>query len=172
MTRKFVAALLAGLLVSTNAWAGCVRPEDELAVKTADMQQQLMVAALSCGDVALYNSFVSFHQFELQQSDATLLEFFNRENGASGEADYHAFKTRAANIASLASNRDREAYCANAESLFEAAHDPNLAHFVAMLWNGSGDIVRETCGGTLATARPRDLFSPPSQQDIASADPN
>jgi hypothetical protein len=107
-----------------------------------------MVAALSCGDVAAYNRFVIAHQAELQQSDAALLAFFVRENAEAGEADYHAFKTKAANVSSLESARDRGAYCAEAGRLFGVAYDAygaTLAWFVSSQWRGTGEVLQASC---------------------------
>jgi hypothetical protein len=150
MKKKYLAATVAFALVAGNAYAAgdCAGPQDELAMKTSSMQQALMVAALSCGDVALYNRFVVSHQAELQQADAALMSFFVRENAEGGQEDYHAFKTKAANISSLESARNRGGYCANAERLFAAALDPagaNLAWFVSSQWGNTGEVIQATC---------------------------
>src|SRR5438105_6511695 len=98
MTKKYLAMTIAGSLLASSSWAAapCVRAQDELAMRTAALQQQLMVAAFSCGDITRYNQFVLSHRGDLQKSDAALLAFFVRENGESGTADYHSFKTKAA----------------------------------------------------------------------------
>jgi hypothetical protein len=150
MKKKYLAANLALILVAGNAYgaSSCAGPQDELAMKTSSMQQALMVAALSCGDVALYNRFVLSHQVELQQADASLMAFFVRENAEGGQEDYHAFKTKAANVSSLESARNRAGYCANAERLFAAALDPagaNLAWFVSSQWSATGEVIQATC---------------------------
>jgi hypothetical protein len=150
MKKKYVAAAVALSLVAGHAQAAsrCIGPDDELAMKTSSMQQALMVAALSCGDAALYNRFVLSYRPELQQADATLLTFFMRENGARGEADYHSFKTKAANISALESARDSTGYCANAQRLFTAAFNSgydSLGAFVASQWQGTAEIIRARC---------------------------
>lgn len=137
-------------LVASNAWAAhpCVRAEDELAMKTSTMQQSLMVAALSCGDVALYNRFVLSYRTELQRADAALLEFFKRENGRAGETDYHAFKTKAANVSALESARDQTNYCANARRLFAATVEregANLAWLVTREWPMTAEVIHASC---------------------------
>jgi hypothetical protein len=42
-----------------TGWAAdvCARAPDLVALQVAALQQQLMVAALTCNDVSLYNSF-------------------------------------------------------------------------------------------------------------------
>jgi len=150
MKKKFLAATVAFTLVAGNAYGAsdCAGPQDELAMKTSSMQQALMVAALSCNDVALYNRFVLSHQSELQRADAALMAFFVRENAEGGQEDYHAFKTKAANVSSLESARNRSGYCANAERLFAAALDPagaNLAWFVSSQWGNTEEVIQAAC---------------------------
>jgi len=157
MKSKFLATTLVFFLATGNARAAvdCVGPQDELALKTSSMQQALMVAALSCNDIALYNRFVLSHQAELQRADAALLAFFERENAEGGQDGYHAFKTKAANVSSLESARDRSGYCANAERLFAAALDPygaNLAWFVSSHWHATNEYLRATCTADNAPA--------------------
>lgn len=156
MKKKILAGVLAGTLFSTQAYAAhaCAGAGDELAMKTSAMQQALMVAALSCNAIPRYNDFVVSHRSDLQRADHALLLFFERENGARGESDYHAFKTKAANVSSLESARNNGPYCANAERLFEAAesgYGADLATFVARQWSGTGEFIRASC--TFASAR-------------------
>jgi hypothetical protein len=100
--------------------ASCANSEDMLAVRTAAVQQRLMVAALSCHAIERYNNFVITYQKDLQASDRALQNFFRRLNGQTGVADYHSFKTRLANTSSLQSIRDTS-YCADAQATFDAA---------------------------------------------------
>jgi len=156
MNRKFLAATVAFTLVAGNAQGAnkCVREQDELAMRTASVQQALMVAALSCGETASYNRFVVSHQTELQRSDASLLAFFLRENRRAGEAAYHAFKTKAPNESALEAARDNGNYCANSERLFTAAFDPSgsdLETFVSNQWPATAEIVQARC--TVDTSR-------------------
>lgn len=152
MMRKVTAMVIAGVLVGSEALAssGCVRPADDLAMKTSAMQQELMVAALTCRDTSLYNSFVLGHRDELQRADAALLAFFNRENGESGPSSYHEFKTRAANVSSLKSARDQSGYCENAEHIFAAAYGVSLAAFVTSQWTSASEFISASCSGPVA----------------------
>jgi hypothetical protein len=186
MKKKILASAVAFALAGSNAYgaSSCVGPQDELAMKTSSMQQALMVAALSCGDVASYNRFVLSHQTELQQADATLMAFFVRENAEGGEADYHTFKTKAANVSSLASARNNGAYCANAGRLFAAALEPygaNLAWFVSSQWQTTGEVIDASCTADEAPARFSDAPSrsygqavPPApvEPSLANGNPN
>jgi hypothetical protein len=92
-----------------------------LAVRTANVQQSLMVAAFTCNATALYNKFVTTYQQDLQASDLALQMFFRRLNGQAGIANYHSFKTHLANASSIQSSHDPRTYCANAQATFDAA---------------------------------------------------
>jgi hypothetical protein len=101
--------------------AGCASPVEAAALKTAVMQQELMVAALQCHETAAYNRFVIAYRPELQESDAALKAFFVRRGGEHGEAGYDTFKTKAANLSALEQARDSGAFCADAHALYQAA---------------------------------------------------
>jgi len=100
----------------------CVGSDDVYALRAAAVQQRLMVAAFSCHAVDAYNKFVLAYRKDLQASDLALQQFFRRLNGQTGTADYHSFKTRLANAASMQSIKD-EGYCVNAEATFADALD-------------------------------------------------
>ncbi len=99
------------------------------------VQQELMVAALTCNEVAHFNAFQTSFGPELRESDANLARMFRRLYGARhGEAEYHAFKTRLANHSSMRSIRDNVGYCHDASVAFDAAltaSKPSLRDFVA-----------------------------------------
>lgn len=122
---KTGAAALMLCAMGGNVWAagaaGCARPEDMTALKAAAIQQKLMVAALSCHAVELYNKFVVSYRKDLQASDQALQNFFRRMNGRTGTADYHAYKTRLANASSMQSIGDMPGYCASAQAAFDVA---------------------------------------------------
>ncbi len=128
-----VALLAANLIVASAEAEDCVRPADLSALRTAAIQQELMVSAFSCRDIARYNHFVLAHQSELIDSDARLKAFFVRRNATGGEKMYHTFKTDLANTASLRSIRETEAFCGEAGAAFDLAEQPmSLTAFVAV----------------------------------------
>ena len=138
--RKIVKTGVAALMLTSMAGnvmaaatAGCARPEDVSAVKTAAIQQRLMVAALSCDAAQLYNRFVSAYQKDLQASDRALQNFFRRLNGKTGTEDYHAFKTRLANASSMQSIGDITGYCASAKQVFDTALDSARSTLTALV---------------------------------------
>ena len=130
IARMIAAALLAANCTPANA--GCVGRDDLLALRTAAIQQELMVAALTCRDVARYNRFVVSHQPELVYSDNRLKSFFVQRSARRSEARYHSFKTELANTASLRSARRAESFCARAEAAFDLAEQSSsLVDFVS-----------------------------------------
>ena len=113
----------------------CAKAEEVFPVDTALIQQELMVAALTCHEVERFNSFQRGYGPELRETDARLARMFSRLYGKRrGEAAYHAFKTKAANDAEMRSIHDNPAYCAEAGALLSAAlvpMKPSLVTFVS-----------------------------------------
>ena len=130
---KSATATIALLALANPALAaGCATPDESAALKTAVMQQELMVAAFQCHEADAYNRFVITYRGELQASDAALKAFFVRRGGEHGEAGYDSFKTKAANLSALEQARHGTAFCADAHGLFAAAfaNRGNLMSFV------------------------------------------
>lgn len=130
------AALISLGLIAQAAQAAaplCTTQDELSALRTAALQQQLMVAGLTCRAGEAYNRFVLAYRPELQKSDAELKDYFIRRGGEHGEADYDSFKTKLANLAELSDTADARAYCANARVSFEMAMHggQTLAHYVA-----------------------------------------
>jgi hypothetical protein len=122
--------VLALLLTTTYAAAATTCAQDAAALKTADMQQFLMVAALTCHKVDAYNGFVLSHRGELQQSDKALLSYFMGRSARTGDDDYNAFKTSLANAASLRSLHD-PLFCASADTAFAASAGRTVTQLIA-----------------------------------------
>jgi len=138
MRRIAGATALAATLLAGSALAAppkCAKPDEVSAIQAAAIQQELMVAALTCGEVGNFNAFQTGFGPELRTSDSTLEHMFKRLfGGGKGEAEYHAFKTRMANDSSIRSIHDNQAYCHAASMVFAAAlapQKPALADFVA-----------------------------------------
>src|SRR5512146_384430 len=113
MKRAF--AFLTTVLLGTSPGIGFAAPEcasvvDQAALKTAALQQELMVAALRCHDVNEYNQFVLSHQNELISSDNALKAYFQRGDKLRGMATYNKYKTELANAASLQSSQDLDSF--------------------------------------------------------------
>jgi len=131
-----VCAVAAGTAMARPA-AKCARADEVSAIQAAAIQQQLMVAALTCNDVDSFNAFQTGYSADLRNSDARLLKMFHRLYGfRQGEEEYHSFKTRLANDSSIRSIHDNAAYCQQAGQVFAAALGPQrttLANFVSSI---------------------------------------
>src|SRR5271163_3220833 len=90
----------------------CATSDEVTAIQASAIQQQLMVAALTCNQIDHFNAFQTSYSKELRRSDASLSHMFHRlYGGPQGESEYHAFKTRLANNSSIRSIHDNQAYC-------------------------------------------------------------
>lgn len=170
-------ATLALFAMAGQSWAAgvCSRPEEAMALKTAAMQQEFMVAALYCGDVGMYNRFVISYQKELQDSDTALQVYFLRANAQSGPDDYNAYKTKLANDFSLTGTEQKAQFCEDARAAFDTALNPDkakLADVVAAVPDARGEDHND-CTDTAANA-PRDEPAAPDDHvmRIAAAKPN
>ncbi len=149
--RKSIAVLAAALaLMGTGAWAApvCERPADAAALRTAALQQEMMVAGLLCKAAGAYNDFVLSHRAALLESDRALMAFFVTANPRRGSDDYNLYKTELANNASLRALRDM-LFCARVAANFEAAAGRPLEQVLTSLPSpvGTGNI---TCRETAA----------------------
>ena len=171
--RSWGKASVAGLtlsLIGGTGWAAeiCARPADLVALQVAALQQQLMVAALTCNDISLYNSFVITYQDDLVQSDTALQAFFDQFGNADGGPTYHAFKTKMANVYSAKSAVDKNRFCTSARASFAPAlkaEKLNLASFamsqpstVNEPYTNCGEVVE---GGTTVARTPVPLPAVP-----------
>lgn len=115
----------------------CAAPAEVSAMQTSAIQQQLMDAALACGETARinYNAFQTRFGPELRTSDALMLKMFTRVMGkAKGDKAYNLFKTELAAKAEYRRTQQHEDFCQEANLVAAAALGPNriaLADFVA-----------------------------------------
>ena len=165
--RTTAAAAAALSMLATQAWAaGCTGERDALALKTAAVQQELMVAAFTCGDTEGYNRFVTSYQRELQDSDATLLAYFQRTGST---ADYHSYKTSLANDFSLISARNTQ-FCGAANAAFNTALDPSHPALEQIVEEQPVTVSEDggSCGVGVASSEPAQLL--PHESDMAAPD--
>ena len=115
----------------------CADPAEVSAMQTTAIQQLLMDAALTCGDVARdnYNAFQTRFSRDLQTSDKLMLKMFGRVMGAAkGDKAYNLFKTELAAKAELRRTHNHDDFCQEANLVAAAALGPTkieLADFVA-----------------------------------------
>ena len=122
---------------SARRSSSCADPSEVSALQTAAIQQELMDAALGCGEVAMhkFNAFQTAFGPELRRSDKTLLTLFKRVYGpVRGDAAYNLFKTNMASKAEIRRVHQLNDFCSSADLVFAAALSPNkpsLTEFVA-----------------------------------------
>lgn len=133
MNKSAAVSLCLAILAHPLSAFACNSPRDVAALKTAALQQRLMVAALTCKSTAAYNRFVLAHRAELQRSDADLKDYFVAKGGESGEAAYDTYKTKVANLAAHGPAIDARAFCASTADEFDAlsASPEGLMHALA-----------------------------------------
>src|SRR5476649_1073643 len=115
----------------------CAQPAEVAAIQTTAVDQQLVDAALACGDEtrAGFNSYRMAFGPELRLTDKALLTMFKRIDGnAKGDAAYNLFKTNMASKAELQRIHDATGFCHSANLVLSAANAPQkpaLKEFVA-----------------------------------------
>jgi hypothetical protein len=105
-------------------------PVASAALKTAAIQQELMVAGFTCNAGPQYNHFVTLHRRELQKSDADLMAYFKKRDHGK-EAGYDSYKTKAANLSANRSASDGALYCQAIDRDFDIADHSTLDDFIA-----------------------------------------
>jgi hypothetical protein len=117
--------------------SSCADPSEVSALQTAAVQQELMDAALGCGEQAMhnFNAFQTAYGPELRSSDKTLLTLFKRVYGpVRGDAAYNLFKTNMASKAEIRRVHQINDFCRSADLVFAAAlssNKPSLTEFVS-----------------------------------------
>ncbi len=115
----------------------CAQPDEVAAIQTTVVDQQLVDAALTCGDATRsgFNSYRTAFGGELRGTDALLLKMFKRiYGGAKGDAAYNLFKTDMASKAELRRVKDAQGFCRAADLVLAAANGaakPSLKDFVS-----------------------------------------
>jgi hypothetical protein len=116
---RAIVAALTMLTVPAVAAGTCETPDDATALHAAALQQEMMVAAFQCADVASYNNFVLAHRPALLAADRALMAYFQRTASAPSDA-YNLYKTELANASSLRFSTDR-GFCARMRADFRTA---------------------------------------------------
>ncbi|HEY0282374.1 MAG TPA: hypothetical protein VGC27_07115 [Rhizomicrobium sp.] len=115
----------------------CANPAEVTAMQATAVQQELMDAALTCGESAMtnFNAFQTSFGPELRRSDKTLLRMFQRVLGyKKGDAAYNLYKTELASKAELRRLKGHQDFCTAANLVISAAlvpERPSLNDFVS-----------------------------------------
>ncbi|MEI9996296.1 MAG: DUF992 domain-containing protein [Rhizomicrobium sp.] len=133
-----IAVLLAGQAeAARRPVLKCAQPAEVAAIQTTVIDQQLVDAALTCGDATRngFNAYRTAFAAELRGSDRALLTMFKRVyGGTKGDAAYNLFKTDMASKAELRRVKDARAFCQSADLVLAAANGtekPSLKDFVS-----------------------------------------
>lgn len=103
-----------------SAQAACSKSQDAKTMAVRELQSHLMVAGLSCGQSSEYNQFVNRFSGDLKQNGSSLTSYFSRQYGGGGKNQLNSYITRLANDASRASMGDRQGFCQEANTVFQA----------------------------------------------------
>ncbi len=106
------------LVAAAHGAMACAEPEDLPPLQTRAFQTELMVSALSCGESARYNRFVTDFRPQLVSDGKALQAYFKREHGSQAAAQTDKFITQLANLASQRSSRDKNGFCAATKKLY------------------------------------------------------
>ena len=146
MGNAWKAGVCLGVLVAVGAGEAeaarrpvlkCAQPAEVAAIQTTVVDQQLVDAALTCGDATRngFNAYRTTFGAELRSTDKLLLNMFKRVLGGSrGDAAYNLFKTDMASKAELRRVKDVANFCQSADLVLAAANapaKPALKDFVA-----------------------------------------
>lgn len=133
----------------------CAVPAEVAAIQTTVVDQQLVDAALTCGDAtrAGFNAYRTSFGAELRVTDKALLDMFKRIYGNSkGDAAYNLFKTDMASKAELRRIRDAAGFCHAADQVLAAANGPQkplLKDFVAGVPIADAEAPVDSCAVTV-----------------------
>lgn len=138
IARKLLLSGCALALVAMSAEAAgrkapapkCAKPSEYAAMQVIAIQQELMDAALTCGEDARngYNQFQIGYRPLLKKYDNTMLTMFRRlQGGKKGDAAYNLFKTDLATKAEFRRIQHSPNFCAAAAVKVQAALAPDAA---------------------------------------------
>ena len=131
------AALSASLLAAPLASAAteCGGPGDRHAFDVAGLKSELMVMALSCGEQAKYNAFVSRYKTDLAAQEVALNRYFTHAYGRSAQKAHDDYITQLANAQSDNGLKLGVVFCQQNAGMFEevqalhgGAELPDYAH--------------------------------------------
>lgn len=108
---------LALIVPNLAAAAVCAVPADENALQVRMLQNELMVAALTCNQRAAYNGFIMRFKPQLGAEGKHLQTFFKQKYGSGSTRALNGFITRIANESSHRGMKQRGAFCRQAESI-------------------------------------------------------
>lgn len=118
--RVGAAVAVASMLGAAGAEAACATGSELSGLRARVLQTELMVAALSCGESARYNAFVTRFRNELQAESKRMQAYFSRVYGRRATKELNAFVTELANNSSQRSVGQAGTFCPQAAALFDS----------------------------------------------------
>jgi hypothetical protein len=125
-----VATCVSILTSSASYAASCASPIEEKALNARALQSYLMVAAISCGQQANYNTFMSKHGKSLAEQGRVLKGYFNRVYAKKANDKLNHFITYLANESSKRSLKiEDSAFCQASEEVFSRLSKNDSSQF-------------------------------------------
>ena len=123
------ALLMAVTVLPANAANNpCANPETADAFAVRDLQSQLLVAGLACGQRKAYNAFIAHHAVKLGQAGSRLIVYFEKIVDGQRLLDTHV--TRAANAAAQVHAQDQDTFCQSTANLYRQLVGASAASLV------------------------------------------
>lgn len=129
--------------------AGCLTPAEANAIRLRVFRAEMTVAALSCDQRPLYNTFVTRHQDELVKGGRRLRAAFERLHPGKGERELNRFITHLANRAAM-HRLGIAGYCGSMAQVFERAIAVPRNGLLAFVQGGAMLATMETAAGETA----------------------
>jgi hypothetical protein len=111
----FAGCALAASAVPVNAAPECASVADQSAYEVLALRTQMILLATKCGRDQDYNkNFIVRFQPELQANERTVLTYFRRVYGGSGQGRKDSFSTELVNVMSQQANTQGAEFCPRA----------------------------------------------------------
>ncbi len=132
---RAVIALAAVLILilwpgSPSLAVACKSPSETAAMQVKLLQNDLMIAALSCRAKARYNEFATKFRPDLVNSGRTLSNMFRRDHNGMGQVELDRFITYLANDGSARAKRIGPGYCRVTTAFFDRVLSLSSAEMV------------------------------------------
>jgi hypothetical protein len=111
----FAGCAAAAAAMPANAAPACASVADQSAYEVLALRTQMILLATKCGRDQDYNkNFIVRFQPELQANERTVLAYFRRIYGGSGQGRKDSFSTELVNVMSQQANTQGTEFCARA----------------------------------------------------------
>ena len=124
---QFLTALagcaLAASAIPVSAAPACSAVADQSAYEVLALRTQMILLATKCGRDQDYNqNFIVRFQPELQANERTVMDYFRRVYGRSGQSRKDTFSTELVNVMSQQANAQGAEFCSRAAWIINEMH--------------------------------------------------